>query len=305
MAELGGKRKNKLIEKLLVFICWMTILYVIYIFFKDTTLEAFSKSIDEIYSYNGWWWLLGLIAFSMYLRGKRWVAIFCSSINENNTVSLQYHGWFFVLSMLSIFRVGEVLRINWLRQRGMVAAKALSYIFVEKLSDAFVLALVLSLCIFMAVTSLATISLVISFAIIFVYLSLTFCGSFIERKLNALNPQINNRHLSFAFDFFKTNLKNSLILNNTSINLTLMAFSIAIWTVVILAFHLFITHQFAGVPWYASALIVAMVNLTGVLNLSPANIGPFELSVAVVLVLYEVSQTDAAIFAVTLNFYQY
>lgn len=298
---MSANKKN-IILTCLTSISGLSILYVIYAFFRNFTLDSFYNSVYYAFLYSGWEWLFGLILLSLYIRGRRWARIFCSSIQEKTIVSTLFHGWFSVLSMLSIFRVGETFRIDWLRERGMQPAQALGYIFVEKLSDAFILAIIFFSCIFKASDALTGVSLLISIFIFILYISFSLFGNHLYKKIHSANPEISSRKLSYLFSFFKKNLLSCLILRNIKLNIEVMVFSIAIWCTVIIAFHIFITQQFPNIPFYASALIVAMVNLTGALNLTPANIGPFEISVTVVLVLFDINEENAAIFAITLHF---
>lgn len=294
------KKKQLTFAKTLTHISWATILYTMFDYLKDATLISLLDSFLTVQLYTGWIWLISLVLLSMLMRGIRWIIIFCKSIDEKWTSSLLYHGWFFVISMLSLFRIGEISRLNWLQERNIPIGTSLSYVFVEKLADAFILAFVLALSAPYLFDQAGLASLVAGLSVIAIYFSITFLGLGALNLVSGWKPR--SQYLLAAVRLVKNLLSNCLILNDIRTNISLIAFSLSIWAAVTLAFHIFITAQFPTIPLYASAMIVALVNFTGLLNLSPANIGPFELSVVVILVSFGVGVEDASVFAIMLHF---
>ena len=288
--------------KVLVAFSWLVIVSVIIAFFSDVTLSELEKSLNAVYLYQGWQWLIALIMLSMALRGLRWILFFNNTFVGRKSALFLYHGWFFILSLMSLFRVGEVIRVEWLKEKGMTPSLSISYIFIEKLSDAFVLSIFLIVG-FMLLSNLDLfLSALVGCFFITLYFMMSFYSEQAHRILERIKSRVTNIFLQKTLAFFGKVALYSTVLQNKGFNLALMLFTAFIWFCVAYSFHLFIAGQYPFVPFYASALIVAMVNLTGVLNISPANIGPFELCVAVILLFYGVSEVEASIFAVTLHF---
>jgi hypothetical protein len=285
----------------LVLFSWLAIAYVFITFFKSVSLVELEESIFAVTSYIGWSWLIIFTLLAMTLRGLRWVVFFSGASANNYYILFLHHGWFFILSMMSLLRSGEIIKVAWLKKNGMPASTSISYIFIEKLSDAFVLSAFLIFGVMMVSDVSQTMAAFIGVLIIATYLVVSIYGKEWHNFIQLVSSKVKNEFLRRVMGFVAQILLSATILKHVKYNIFLILITMVIWLTVAFGFHLFLIGQYYFMPFYASALIVAMVNLTGVLNLSPGNIGPFELCIVMVLAFYGVSEVEATVFAIALH----
>ena len=286
----------------LVVLSWLTIIYIVVVFFNNVNLVVLKKTLNDVALYKDWYWFVGLVLLSMVLRGLRWILFFNSILMVRKSELFMHHGWFFILSMMSLVRSGEANRVLWLKDKGMTPSLSISYILIEKLSDAFILSIFLIIGFVLVSNINLGFSILVGFTCITAYIAVSLYGRQAHQTLEGLMSTVKSTSIQKALYFLGKIALIMTMLKSKRFNLSLLMFTVFIWFCVVCSFHLFITAQYSHVPFYASTLIVAMVNLTGVLNLTPANIGPFELSVVLVLMFYGVDELEASIFAVTLHF---
>lgn len=276
---------------------------------SSQSTHALTEEFFAFPGYESWKTFCVLICLGMALRGLRWLLLFSNGLNEGGTKIFLYHGWFLVLSMLSAFRSGEVLRIVWLQSNGLSLGAATTRAIAEKLCDAAFLVLALaflsmvefshnivSLGTSLLLASVATLSFVLIFSRLY-----KSRGRLLKNSKGPISARLQklSRNVHSHVEEMQENTGVSAYGNS---KVFLFITTSAIWLAVIAAFTTLIGFNFSTVPLMTTAIMVILINILGFINVFPANIGPFEATVIGALVANEVEMGDAAAFAFSVHF---
>ena len=250
-----------------------------------------------------------LICMAIALRGLRWLFFFSNGVKEGDVINFLYHGWFLVISMLSAFRSGEVIRLAWLQRNGLSLGAATTSVVTEKVSDAAFLGLALM---FLSIVGLAS-STVFHGVSLLIGVAATALIIFICWRLYGLRDRLtaSNRG-AFVAGFKKIDRAIRGYLTEMQAGtrvplhgkgkVLLLMNTAAIWLTVMAAFHSLVGVSFVTVSLVTTGIMVISINILGFLNAFPANIGPFEATAMAVLMANNIEMEAAAAFAISTHF---
>ena len=299
---------QKLLSLVGVF-AWASILLTVAAFVNSHSVDELTEQFRALTESRNGVTFCSLICLAIALRGVRWLLFFSNGVKEDGAAHFFYHGWFSVLSMLSAFRSGEVLRLAWLQRHGLSLGAATTSVVTEKVSDAAFLGLAL---IFLSIVGLvgSAVSPVVS---LFVGVVATALITLIFWRLYRLRVRLRAsgegafltgvRNMDRAMRDYLAEMQagTRVPLHSNGTALLLMN-TAAIWLIVIAAFHSLIGLNFGTVSLVTTAIMVISINILGFLNAFPANIGPFEATVMAVLMANNVEMEAAAAFAISTHF---
>lgn len=85
------------------------------------------------------------------------------------------------------------------------------------------------------------------------------------------------------------------------ISLKVIALTVAIWGVLALGYYAVLSSMFPDIHWSAAVLVLCAVNLTGIIWISPGNIGIYEAAAVLALSAYNIAPDMALIAAIGLH----
>ena len=232
-------------------------------------------------------------------RTLRWQALLRASLPVGFVRALAIFGWSFFLMTLTPFRAGELLRPAWVRKQGGSFLFAVGVLVVERLADMTLLVVLLAL----AISANAALAINWPYTpgllVIILLTSGYFLVSLLARPIQGVvDRRLGDSSLFQAISRFLSGLARVSDFSTCAITLSLTA---VIWGLLALGYHLVLTSLFPDLHWSAALLVLAAVNLTGLLWISPGNIGLYEAAAVLVLTAYGIPSDIALVAAIGLH----
>lgn len=280
--------RSKLIVLIKYFVAITIVLYLYYYteILLDTYLAIVQKtSIVDTPSLA--LMCLGVL-LSIFFRSYRWfLYLRFVSINRlrddfsNMRASIRHiFGICFLLAAIVPWRAGELSRLGFSARIGIKSQYIINSILFEKATDLIILIL-FGIVGFMSFPGRAVIDLYDNWVLLSLLMCSATLGSiFCYRLVERLQGAYNFKLLRFFFQIIELNV---------SLRLASVFFliSLAVWCVQSLVFYVALHLAFPDIKISAVLAVIVAVNLSGLLNITPANVGIFQGVGSVVLALYD------------------
>jgi len=220
----------------------------------------------------------------MLLRGIRWTVLmrFPSMASLSEYVAI--YGWSFAHSIVTPFRIGDMTRLLWMKERGFSGSKGAGVLVAERFLDFAVLLFLLLMASSVLPSSSALFSLSalpVLIVFLFGYAVFSFYSGRLASLLKRQGGDTSADHTGWAWRLHGLSgrfLSGLQCLSHSRTHLLGLLMTLMIWLLMAAAFHLFLKSFFADLPIMAAALVLTLVNFAAFLNLTPCNIGPYELT---------------------------
>jgi hypothetical protein len=273
----------KLVQLSLTAVTWFAIALFIFLYLPDST------QLSWINRQSGW-----LVPFpitlavcfvtAQLLKGFRWKRLTARISTSDDSSILQYL-WFFTLTTFSFLRLGELSKLAWALKRASKQT-AVSLLAIEKFHDIAVLTTMLLVsCVALLLPRIwepYLLVVLVGFAATYQWLP----G--LLRRIRLSGNEIKITQLLYVEAFGETRRPASLL-------------SLLSWGMLLGGYYVSLT-PVVPAPLASALIMVCMVNFSGFLNLTPGNIGIYELAVSGVLIASGMSTSNAIWFAIELHF---
>lgn len=240
--------------------------------------------------------LIGFVTLAMILRGIRWWFLLKNQVKGNLSDFIFSYGWCFLLISFIPARAGEFSRVLWAKKRGGSASKAMGVTLSERLQDLVILLTICSSAIIFRPASIDMNTHLIYFWMIVLcvlYFSVSFGGlkfcNYLTTLLffNKLPTRVRQQVINFIEGFS--------ILSVIKIHITTLLISTSLWLLLLFGFHIFLTSMLPSLPLSASALVLTLVNISGLIGVTPGNVGVYEAAGILALKAYDINEKLALI----------
>jgi uncharacterized membrane protein YbhN (UPF0104 family) len=231
------------------------------------------------------------------LRGLRWIALLPPPARLGHARLLAGFGWSFLVLQALPFRTGEVYRPLWFRRRGGSATQAAATVVLERVLDLLALGLLL-LAILLALPMLQglvgpTAAVVLMFG---AAIAVAACAV-LARRAGTLARRLGDGRLAQITAAAVSGFGATLAPRRAAVVILLTAL---IWLLGAAAFATFL-HGTLDVSWLVGVGVLVLVNLSGVMSVTPGHMGVFEAVAVAALVAAGVAPEAALVTAVGLH----
>ena len=273
----------KLVQLSLTAVTWFAVASFLFLYSPD------SAQISWINRQSGW-----LVPFpialamcfvtAQLLKGFRWKRLTARISTSDDSSILQYL-WFFTLTTFSFLRLGELSKLAWALKRTSKQT-AVSLLAIEKFHDIAVLTTMLLVsCVALLLPRIwepYLLVVLVGFAVTYQWLPELL------RRIRLPGNEIKITQLLNVEAFGETRRPASLL-------------SLLSWGMLLGGYYVSLI-PIVPAPLTCALIMLCMVNFSGFLNLTPGNIGTYELAASGVLIASGVSTSNAIWFAVELHF---
>jgi len=246
--------------------------------------------------------LVGCFLLAFYLRGLRWMMLVKGTLSDDKKQWVSVYGAAFALGSFTPGRAGELLRVAWMKSNSYPFAYGAGAIFIERLQDLLFVFLILIFGVVLSpgVDSWVTRPVVVSFCVaLLVYIALV--SNTKEMSIYLPSKIIFFRKKEWLMTQFDNLLSGMSLLSDFSRHVSVFVFGLGIWILHVLGFSLFLYAWDPGLPLFLGGLVLALVNLSGLLHLTPGNIGPYEIVGTLVLEQWGVSVNEGMVVMIVLH----
>jgi uncharacterized membrane protein YbhN (UPF0104 family) len=240
--------------------------------------------------------MLAVVA-RLLISGLRWALLMGEGAPAGRATMVAGYGWCFLLLQLMPFRTGEASRPIWVKLRGGSMALTASTIVLERLFDAVALSsmLFLTLLIHPCLTALGGVRFWLLMA---GGLFMVIAGYWILQRAAV------GRH-SARRDGWLHDLANAAKTALDSIRrprdqLVVATLTLASWVLQAAAISTFLMSSH-GLPWPTGVILLALINFSGAVMVTPGAIGVFEAVAVLVLTAENVPWKSALVSATVLH----
>jgi uncharacterized protein (TIRG00374 family) len=250
------------------------------------------------------------VVAAMFLRAIRWGYLSKDRFSFFWSKLILIFGWSFMLMAFSPLRTGDFARVWWVQRQGGSASTAIGTLVVERMADLFVL--LLYLCLLIGWTqkipaSISKMGLLFLLGTLLVYLVVSFFSGHLEKWIH--NRYLDNNSNPDGEGLFikiisKTQnfLKGISCLGQLKTNLMVLVFTMASWAAMAFGVYHYLKSFFPGIHWSSAVAILTIVNLAGLIRITPGNVGVYEMAAIMALKPFGISSVDALVTAVGLHF---
>jgi len=240
---------------------------------------------------------------ALLLRGLRWKFLQERHCGSDRGEWLAVYGAVFALAAMTPMRAGEIARIAWLKSRGVSLSYGAGALILERLQDlvCMVLLLLAGFALMPGLSNWIGIStLLLAAMVIVMYVVLSSCALRIPRSLPKRCRSFWNEtpRVKWRMARFWVGLG---VLRTKRLYLSVTALGIAVWLLHALSFSLFFFAWDPNLPFFTGTMVLVIVNLGGVLHLTPGNIGPYEFIGSLVLERLGMNSGEAMVAMVLLH----
>lgn len=253
-----------------------------------------------------------MICFSvvMILRSIRWGILLQYGSFRNSIRLIPVFGWCFLIMTLSPFRSGDISRVIWVRQQGGSGSSALGTLMAERVSDLIALLIYLGIVVllypgFSPIISRLGVSWVVGVFILYLilsYLSLPLEKYFVN-KVNGLELTNNGSNWrKKLYEKIYLFFQGFSCLSKIKTNMQVFTLTLLIWGILALGFYSYLKCFFVDLNYSSAVTVLVLVNIAGLIGLSPANIGLYEMAGIVALKGFGIDPSDALVPITGLHF---
>lgn len=241
------------------------------------------------------------MATFLLLKGILWkILIDGSKINASSKTIIAGYGWCFLLLQTLPYRIGEIVRVIWVKAHGGSEGHALTSIIVERLIDIIILSLVFGF-------GLLLIPQSIKMQILWIPGAGLVCFSLLSLAL-VFSPHIKNivGRLNITWEplgsWIRQWIEGFSRLRDFRLIIQIVLLSLTAWSFLALGFQAYLVLFGFDLPFGSGFILLALLNFAAVITVSPANLGVFEAVGVAVLYLYGISPQEAIVAIVGLHF---
>lgn len=233
------------------------------------------------------------------MRTVRWTLLLRGVIETPFTHALSVFSWTFLVMTITPLRAGELLRPAWVRRRGGSFLMATGVLAVERLADLTVLAGGLLIVLLYGPGSsvwagdvFGPLPLVLLAGIYFAVILAA------PRTKRWVDKRAAPHRMAQGFASVLGGLAQA---SSPTKSASVLATTVVIWSLLTLGYHLVLGAMFPGLHWTAALAVVTLVNLVGIVWISPGNIGPYEAVAVLALSAYGAPAEAALAAAISLH----
>jgi uncharacterized protein (TIRG00374 family) len=252
--------------------------------------------------------LLMALAFSaaMLFRAARWHGQVGKSLGVGLGTHFLVLGWSFLLLNIWPFRIGDLIRVAWVRKWGGSLSLAAGAMVEERLADIFVLIILAGIA-FMAVDGVPEwldLAVIPYFILcLLAYLCFPFICAPLARKIEAWRGTHSGdgfpgAWLGSAAGVVAKLAHGASAHRSLPARSRLMMLTIGYWVMVCIAFYVVIVAIAPDVSFMATVAVVALVHFSSIISVVPSNIGVFEGSAVLALVAFGIPAELALLVAI-------
>ena len=234
-----------------------------------------------------------------YVRTVRWLVLLRSAHAFGIGQALAIFGWSFFIQTVTPFRAGELLRPIWVRKQGGSFLLAVGVLIVERLADLTVLIALLVFVIsnytFASGAWTDVLGPVQALVLGGLYFGVTTSSPRLKAWLDRRHPE---SPMGKAVSMGLSGLAQAA---HPATSVKVLALTVVIWGALAVGYYAVLVSLFPGIHWTAGLLVLASVNLAGLIWLSPGNIGMYEAAAILALGVYDVPSGEALIAAIGLH----
>lgn len=251
--------------------------------------------------------VLGMIVV-ISLRGLRWGVMARGEIPVTLPRFVLLYGWYFLLSMMTPFRAGEVARVAYFHRMGGALSRAGCILILERTQDLLILlAMLVAVAGFhhSVPANIQAASLFWMAAVIQGYALALIVGRLQQKSPHNQGVEDQGEHPG-AKRAWRQRVRNTVhdvlcYLGDTRTNLKALFLGAASWGTLILAYHMALHAFFPDLSLLPAMFMLAMVNLSGLLNLSPGSIGVYQAATVLALGSFGIPGGEALVAGVVMQ----
>ena len=291
MSEAEKKNNNKV---------WLSLLASLLFLLLFFALRGV-PSIDDWSFVSRKQFFLGIIVLmsSLYTallaRGWRWNVILSPYLREDRVVSVAVYGLSFVTAAFTPMRAGEMVRVVWLKNKNISVALGIGAIFAERLQDLLMLIIMMLFSLRLLpgmsdwLNDLTGILVAVTIALYFVLI--VFPLEKIKKLIKADEDCRSSLQL-FCSKTVASFIEGVAFLKLPTLHIKVILLSVFIWALHVTGFSLFFYLLDDTLPFYTGMLVLVFVNISGLLHLTPGNLGVYEMVGSVTLEMVGMNSSE-------------
>jgi uncharacterized protein (TIRG00374 family) len=250
-----------------------------------------------------------VFGMAILLRAARW----CGQVGKASGVGLGTHflvlGWSFLLLNIWPFRIGDLIRIAWVRKWGGSLSLAAGAMFEERFADVFVLIILTGVALMAAEGMPEWLDRALAPYLVLCLLTYLFfpvVGAPLASRIEAWASERNSNSLSGSWlsavaGVIAKLARGASAHRSLSARAKLMTLTVGYWAMICVGFYVVIAAIAPDVSFMAAVAVVALVHLSSIISVVPSNIGVFEGGAVLALVTFGVSAEVALLVAIALH----
>jgi uncharacterized membrane protein YbhN (UPF0104 family) len=204
---------------------------------------------------------------ALLARGWRWNVILSPYLREDRVVSNAVYGLSFVTAAFTPMRAGEMVRVVWLKNKNISMALGVGAIF--WLND--------------LTGILVAVTIALYFGLILFPL---------EKFKKLIKADCRSSLQLFCSKTVANFIEGIAFLKFPTLHIKVILLSVFIWFLHVTGFSLFFYLLDNTLPFYTGMLVLVFVNISGLLHLTPGNLGVYEMVGSVTLEMVGMNSSE-------------
>jgi uncharacterized protein (TIRG00374 family) len=230
---------------------------------------------------------------ALLARGWRWNVILSPYLREDRVVSNAVYGLSFVTAAFTPMRAGEMVRVVWLKNKNISMALGVGAIFAERLQDLLMLIIMMLFSLRLLpgmsdwLNDLTGILVAVTIALYFGLILFP-----LEKFKKLIKADCRSSLQLFCSKTVANFIEGIAFLKFPTLHIKVILLSVFIWFLHVTGFSLFFYLLDNTLPFYTGMLVLVFVNISGLLHLTPGNLGVYEMVGSVTLEMVGMNSSE-------------